>query len=201
MVASVKFEKMNLPNWLTTFRVALIPVVIACLYQQTNYYDWAAGIIFGIASITDFFDGYLARKWKLETIYGKLIDPLADKFLVVCAAIMLLKLGRIHEIAVMILLCRELAITGLRAIASSEGIVIGASGGGKWKTTIQMFALPFMMVHDPEIPLYKPGEVLLYISLGLSLWSAFAYVLGFFKSLAAKQLKKVRAKKQAKKTS
>lgn len=180
---------MNLPNWLTTFRVLLIPVVIICLYQQTNFYDWMAGIIFGIASITDYFDGYLARKWKLETIYGKFLDPLADKFIVICAAIMLLKLGRIHEVIVMILLCREIAITGLRALASTEGISVNVSSGGKWKTTTQMFALPFMMVHDPEIPLYKVGEILLYISLGLSLWSAAKYVFEFFKSIAKKRIK------------
>ncbi len=177
----------------------MIPVVIYCLYQGQSDWDWAAAWLFGLSAITDYFDGYLARKWKLETVYGKLLDPLADKFLVVCSAIMLLHLGRMHEIVVMILLCRELAITGLRAVASTEGIVIGASGGGKWKTTTQMFALPFMMVKDSKIHLFEIGEVLLYISIGLSLWSAFAYILEFFKSLALLTKKRRAAKIAARK--
>lgn len=177
----------------------MIPAVIYALSLRTNTADWVAAFLFGIASITDYFDGYLARKYKLETVYGKLLDPLADKFLVICSCVMLQELGRMNPFIVMVLLCRELAITGLRAVASAEGIVIGASSGGKWKTTTQMFAIPFMMVLDESIlPFYRIGVVLLYISLGLSLWSAFHYVVEFFKRLAEKTRMRLAAKKKFK---
>ncbi len=177
----------QLPNILTAGRVAMIPVVIYGLAQQTLSWDWVAAIVFGVAGITDYFDGYLARRYSLETIFGKLLDPLADKFLVVCSAVMLQQLGRLSPYLVMILICRELAITGLRAVASAEGLVIAASPGGKWKTTVQMFSLPFMMVTDDRyFPFFKVGTVLLYVSLVLSLWSAFVYIGDFFVSMRKK---------------
>jgi len=185
--ACVKLEKMNLPNLLTTLRVLMIPVVIFCMQKGQDSWDWAAAWIFGAASITDYFDGYLARKYKLETIYGKLLDPLADKFLVVCSCVLLQSLGRMNPYIVMILLCRELGITGLRAVASAEGIVIAASSGGKWKTTTQMVAIAFLITPaSGKLPLNQIGLALLYLSLGLSLLSALQYVIEFFRSLAEK---------------
>ena len=134
------------PNYLTLLRVIMVPAVILGLFQKTPGWDLAAAAFFGLASITDYFDGYLARKYKIETVYGKLMDPLADKFLVICSLIMLQYLGRMNPFVVMILVCRELTITGLRALASAEGVIVGASSGGKWKTALQMIAIPCLMI-------------------------------------------------------
>lgn len=174
----------NTPNQLTLFRIFIVPAVIFCLSRREPLWDYLATALFSIASITDFFDGYLARKYKIETVYGKLMDPLADKFLVICSLIALQDLGRIHPVIVMLLVCRELTITGLRALASAEGVVMGASSGGKWKTAIQMVAIPMLMCGDVWIfPFKIIGYALLYISLAFSLWSAKDYVVEFFKGL------------------
>ncbi len=176
------------PNWLTLIRIAFVPIVVGLLFVRTPTADLMAAIAFTIASITDYFDGYLARTQKVVTVYGKLLDPLADKFLVVSALIMLQELGRIHPVVIILLICRELAITGLRALASAEGVIIDASGGGKWKTGTQMVAIPLIIACDQnrrllDLPLYPIGMVLLYISLAISLWSAKSYVVDFFKAI------------------
>jgi CDP-diacylglycerol--glycerol-3-phosphate 3-phosphatidyltransferase len=160
------------------------PVVVGLLFLRDPQWDIVAAIAFAVASITDYFDGYLARAHKIETIYGKLMDPLADKFLVISALIMLQELGRIHPIVVILLICREMAITGLRALASAEGVVIAASGSAKWKTATQMVAIPLVMAQSLfGLPLFTVGMVLLYVSLGISLWSAIDYLAGFFRGL------------------
>lgn len=191
----LKFD--TLPNRLTALRIAFVPVVVVLLYMRTYTTDVIAGFTFAAAAITDYFDGKIARETKSITIYGKLMDPLADKFLVICSLIMLQWLERVHPFFVMILICRELMITSLRALASAEGVIIDASTGGKWKTLTQMFAIPFMMAKPGllGIPLFAIGEVLLYISLGMSLWSALQYVLGFFASLTARAKERRRARK------
>ncbi len=193
------------PNYLTLLRIVFVPGVIFCLWQRTELWDYLAAIIFGLASLTDFLDGYLARKYKSETVYGKLMDPLADKFLVICSMIMLQNLGRMPALLVMVLVCRELTITGLRALASAEGVIVAASQGGKWKTATQMIAIPCLMLPDPfGIPFYKIGLYLTYFSIALSLWSAKDYMVGFFQGL--KKTREIRkqnklAKKLAKKLS
>lgn len=167
----------------------MIPIVVFALTRHTPSGDWGAAILFGIASITDWFDGYLARRQNSESVYGKLMDPLADKFLVVASLIMLQDLGRIHPYIVMLLICREIGITGLRALASAEGVVIAASSGGKWKTAMQMVAIPLLMIKTRPLglPFYELGYVLLVISLAMSLWSAKDYIVGFFKGLGERQ--------------
>lgn len=188
------------PNILTLTRIVLVPVVVGLLFVGEPKWDLAAALIFAAASITDYLDGYIARTQKIETVYGKLMDPLADKFLVVSALIMLQKLDRIHAVVVIILICREMAITGLRALASAEGVVIGASSSAKWKTATQMVAIPFIMAQSAlfGLPLYPIGMVLLYISLGISLWSAKDYVVDFFHGLRESRRLKLNEKRQAK---
>jgi CDP-diacylglycerol--glycerol-3-phosphate 3-phosphatidyltransferase len=189
----------NAPNLLTLLRIAFVPLIVALLFLKDPTWDVVAAIAFAVASITDFFDGYLARAHKLETVYGKLMDPLADKFLVVSALIMLQELGRIHPIVVILLICREMAITGLRALASAEGVIIAASGSAKWKTATQMVAIPMIMLKTDllGIPLYTVGMALLYISLGISLWSAKDYVVDFFRALKEARKQKVAERKIA----
>lgn len=189
------------PNMLTLIRIILTPLMVFLLFQKEPFWDWMAGIVFIVAAITDFFDGYLARSQQNITIYGKLLDPLADKFLVVSALIMLQELHRIHPVFVILLVCRELAITGLRALASAEGLIIAASPSAKWKTASQMVAIPLLIIYQKVlgIPLDVLGIVLLYFSLALSLWSAKDYIVDFFIALRAKHLEK-RAQRRMKKS-
>jgi CDP-diacylglycerol--glycerol-3-phosphate 3-phosphatidyltransferase len=187
----------NVPNQLTLIRVAFVPLVVGLLAWKTRAGEIAAALSFGVAAITDYYDGHIARTRQLITVFGKLMDPLADKFLVVCSLVMLQELGRVHPLIVMILICRELAITGLRALASSEGLIISASAGGKWKTLSQMIAIPFLMVKEPLwgwLPLFEIGQAFLALSVALSLISAKDYVIGFFRALREKRIAK-RAKK------
>lgn len=172
------------PNQLTLLRMAFVPLVVGLLFINSDRSDLWAGWAFTVAGITDYFDGYLARRQKVVTVYGKLMDPLADKFLVASALIMLQHLGRIHPIVVILLICREIAITGLRALASAEGVIISASGSGKWKTATQMVAIPLIMARSIwGIPVYAFGMTLLYLSLAISLWSAKDYIVDFFRAI------------------
>lgn len=146
-------------------------------------------MIFVLAAITDWFDGYLARATKAVTIYGKLMDPLADKFLVVATLIMLQNLGRIDPYVVIVLICREMGITSLRALASAEGVIIAAGSGGKWKAALQMIAIPFLLIMAPlygSVDTQKVGIVLIYVSILLSLYSALTYAMDFFRGLREK---------------
>ncbi len=179
--------------------MAFVPLVVALLFLRHPKTDLAAGIVFSIAAITDYFDGYLARTRKVVTVYGKLLDPLADKFLVAASLIGLQALGRIHPVVVMLLICREIAITGLRALASAEGVIIAASASAKWKTATQMVAIPFIMVKQGlfGIPLYPIGMALLYISLAISLWSAKDYIVDFFRAVKENRKHKAEVRKLA----
>ncbi|MCM0606010.1 MAG: CDP-diacylglycerol--glycerol-3-phosphate 3-phosphatidyltransferase [Xanthomonadaceae bacterium] len=192
----LKFD--TVPNRLTAIRIAIVPVVVILLYMRTYTTDIIAGFTFAAAAITDYFDGKIARETKTITIYGKLMDPLADKFLVICSLIMLQWLERVHPFFVMVLICRELAITSLRALASAEGVIIAASPGGKWKNLTQMFAIPFMMAKPGllGIPLFAIGEVLLYLSLGMSLWSGLQYIMGFFAGVTVRAKERRSLRKQ-----
>lgn len=189
----------NAPNLLTLLRIAFVPVVVGLMFLGDPTWDLVAALLFGVASATDYLDGYLARKNNLVTVYGKLMDPLADKFLVASSLIMLQELHRIHPVVVMLLVCREMGITGLRALASAEGVIIAASSEGKWKTATQMTAIPFLI--GPQelfgLPTAYVARYVLYLSLGMSLWSAKAYVVNFFKALREKRKVKAAQKRLA----
>jgi CDP-diacylglycerol--glycerol-3-phosphate 3-phosphatidyltransferase len=183
------------PNRLTILRMLAVPAVIYFLNWRTLNGDIIAATVFALAAITDWFDGYLARTYQSVTVFGKLMDPLADKFLVVSSLVMLQHLDRIHPYLVMVLICREMGITSLRALASAEGVIIAAGQGGKWKAALQMVAIPFLIVGVKLFDLVSAdliGTVLIYISVGLSLTSASTYAIDFFKGLK----EKLRAKQQ-----
>ena len=173
------------PNRLTLLRMIAVPGVVYLLAQRNFSHDLAACVLFSLAAITDWFDGYLARQTQAVTIFGKLMDPLADKFLVIGTLIILQDLGRIHPYLVIVLICREMGITSLRALASAEGVVIAAGAGGKWKAALQMIAIPFLIVKENVwgIPCATVGMVLMVISIGLSLYSAASYTRDFFVEL------------------
>jgi CDP-diacylglycerol--glycerol-3-phosphate 3-phosphatidyltransferase len=198
---SLKQDALNLPNLLTMGRVAIIPLVLWLLGQGTpESCAWAA-IVYGAAAITDLLDGYLARKMNIVSVLGKFLDPLADKLLVMASLIWMVPMGRIPAWAVVLLLGREISITGLRSIASSEGVVIAAGEGGKSKTALQMIGIIALIVGYPYhltlgpwdlgvVDLVTVGRWLVYISLVFSITSAFQYVGLFAEAVEAKDQRK-----------
>ncbi len=144
---SDRTKLLNLPNILTLSRIAAVPIVVLLLLFESKQNCFWAAFVFTAASITDWLDGYLARKWGIVTILGKFLDPLADKLIVMAALIMLIPLDRVPAWAVFVILARELIVSGIRSIASSEGIVIAASDLGKYKTIFQMVAIVGLLLH------------------------------------------------------
>src|SRR4029453_13617375 len=128
---------LNLPNVLTLLRIIAVPVVVVALLDETPNGDTLAAIVFALAALTDGLDGYIARSRGSVTTFGKLMDPLADKLLIVAALVSLVSLGRLAAGVAMVIIARELAVTGLRTIAAEQGVVIAASWLGKGKTALQ----------------------------------------------------------------
>lgn len=179
---------MNLPNRLTIVRIFLIPIFLVMLAVPM---DWGsvvwlntlipttqivAMLIFTAASITDFLDGQIARRKHLVTNFGKFADPLADKMIVMTAFIMLVTLGLAPAWVVAIIVCRELAVTGLRLIVvENDGQVIAAAWPGKIKTTSQMLAIIFLLLNDFFLPGFRIGTVMLYVCLFFTVYSGIDY--------------------------
>jgi CDP-diacylglycerol--glycerol-3-phosphate 3-phosphatidyltransferase len=193
---SLRTGLLNLPNLLTLGRIAAIPVlVILLLFDSREAGFWAAAV-FGLAAITDWLDGWLARKWEIVTVLGKFLDPLADKLIVMAALIMLIPMGRVPAWAVFLILAREMVVTGLRSIASSEGIVIAASDLGKYKTILQMTAIPGLLLHYDyywffgvrweifHVDMHHFGIFYFYVAFAMTMWSGGDYLVKFFKVIA-----------------
>jgi len=170
-------NKKDIPNILTIIRVASIPLVCICLSFTGRWYGFVAAALFGFAFITDILDGYFARKYGAVTVLGKFLDPLADKILVSVTMIMLIPLGRIPIWIVIIIISREIAITGFRGIAVNEGIVIQASTLGKYKTIFQVVAIIGLCLHYTyfNINFHAVGIIFLWGALILTLWSGWDY--------------------------
>jgi len=168
----------NLPNTLSTIRLVLIPVVVICLYFPGKLGSFLAAFFFGLAAITDLLDGFYARRHKKVTSLGKFLDPLADKLLVSVTMIMLITLNRIPAWVVILIIAREMAITGLRGIAVIEGKVIEASSLGKYKTIFQSVALICLSLHYQylNIDFHVVGMTFLWVALILTMWSGWVYV-------------------------
>lgn len=143
-----------------------------------------AAVLFMLASLTDYYDGYFARKWNVMSNWGKFMDPIADKVLVTTILVMFLPPGKIEPWMVIILVCRDLLIGGLRSIAAADQMVIAAGAGGKWKTALQMVAIPSVMVGDGlwDIPFHQIGNAMLWVSTVLSLTSAVQYFWAYEKA-------------------
>lgn len=180
---------MNLPNKITISRICLIPLFIIVLSVPFDWGEWAignqvlpvthfvAGLIFVLASITDWLDGYIARKYNLITNMGKFLDPLADKLLVSAAFILLVALELAPAWIVILIISREFAVTGLRLVAAGEGIVLAASNMGKLKTASQIIAIVLLMFHNfPFSYTTIPADmIMLYIAFILTTWSGIEY--------------------------
>jgi CDP-diacylglycerol--glycerol-3-phosphate 3-phosphatidyltransferase len=187
----------NLPNILTYARVAMIPIVLVLIDRGTKRDGLIAALVYAVAAITDLFDGMLARLLNIESVIGKFLDPLADKLMVMATLVWMVKLGRMPAWAVVLLLSREFAITGLRSIASTEGLVIAAQDSGKQKTALQMIGILCLVIGYPYplrmlgmdfgvVDLLVVGRTLVYASLIMSLVSAAQYVLFFARAVENK---------------
>lgn len=171
----------NLPNSLALARIIASPILLWLLvYGQTitgfhmTWINYFAATLFGLASITDFFDGYVARLWNESTKLGEIIDPLADKMLMLAAFLALMEIGRASTWAVYLILSREFFITGIRVMAAGSGKDVSASVLGKYKTGLQIAAVFFLIMQWPF------GTVLLWLAVAITLYSGYEYIKAYY---------------------
>ncbi len=176
-------KSLNLPNILALFRIALAPLMLWFLVNRdstiftswhVSWLDYFAGLIFVLASVTDFFDGYVARRWNQMTKLGAILDPLADKMLMLAGFLGLMILDRASAWAVFLILSREFFITGLRVVAVSENKNVASTMAGKIKTVIQMVAIGFLIMNWPF------ATTLLWIAVIITLYSGYEYTRDYF---------------------
>jgi CDP-diacylglycerol--glycerol-3-phosphate 3-phosphatidyltransferase len=182
----------NLPNLLTLSRILLIPVFVVLFWTPTPGRSLAAAVVFVIAAVTDLLDGYLARRRSQVTKLGRLLDPIADKLLVLSGLILLVQFQRVAAVVAILIIAREVAVTGVRAIAASQGIVLSAETIGKYKMVAQVVAIVLLILEDGIVPaawnLHLVGTVVLYAALALALISGGRYLLSFWRQVALKEL-------------
>jgi CDP-diacylglycerol--glycerol-3-phosphate 3-phosphatidyltransferase len=173
--------ELNLPNLLTVFRILLVPVLVAALLAGTDNGDLLAAAVFAVASVTDFFDGWIARRRQAESNFGKLMDPLADKLLVTAALVALVSLNRVAAWVAMVIIAREFAVTGLRTMAMEQGYVVSASIWGKLKTVVQIIAVMSLIAYKDS-----PGwvDALVYAAVIVTVMSGADYFFGHRKLLS-----------------
>jgi CDP-diacylglycerol--glycerol-3-phosphate 3-phosphatidyltransferase len=178
-------ETFNLPNTITLMRISVVPFLFILLSNPGEFWSLIIAILFVIASITDFFDGYIARKYHMITTMGKFLDPIADKIIVNTAMILMIPIGRIPAWIVAITIIRDLIVDVIRSIASSEGLYIQASILGKQKTVTQIIAVTALMIHYSifGINAHIVGTVVLYIALFLTIYSGVDYFITLYKSV------------------
>jgi CDP-diacylglycerol--glycerol-3-phosphate 3-phosphatidyltransferase len=192
-MANLRSQMTDLPNVVTMGRVLIVPAVLYFIDNFSPVRSFIAACLYLIASVGDGLDGYLARSRGQVSVLGKFLDPIADKLMVTAVLVFLVAMGRATAWVVVVLIARDLCITGLRSIASSEGMVIAASPGGKIKTALQLVAISMLLVHfnypmlglGVSVDYQVAGSVLLYVSLVVSLASGFEYVWGFAKTMGA----------------
>jgi len=173
-------DVLTIPNLLTAVRIVAVPLILWLLYHDDTAMRLWAMAVYVLASVTDFFDGWVARRYNTISTTGKLLDPLADKFIVLLTLVVLVYDHEVQLLPVILTLAREFYIFGIRALAVEHGLIISAGRGGKWKTTFQMFAIPLLILGGrvlPEWDLALWGNTLLWISVLFALQSAAVYTL------------------------
>jgi CDP-diacylglycerol--glycerol-3-phosphate 3-phosphatidyltransferase len=186
-------SNVNLPNLLTVGRILLIPIFILILSTPTPNRSIVAAIIFVIAAVTDLLDGYLARRHSQVTQLGRFLDPIADKLLVLSGLILLVQSQRVEAIVAILIISREVAVTGIRAIAALEGIVLSTETTGKYKMTAQVVAIVLLILEDSHLlawnlHVHMIGTLFLYVALLLGLLSGWRYLVQFSKQVTVKSL-------------
>lgn len=189
----VRADYFNLPNYISLLRIVFVPILIGFMLTITpgRHEAWnqtasiIATVLFVVASLSDLLDGFLARRRKLFTVMGTLLDPLADKLLNLSVLIMLIPLGRMTAWMAVIIIAREMAVTTLRGVAGSEGVVIAAGKGGKLKNAFGSVGTALLLLYYPffGVQWFLIGWVLFFISAILSIWSGSEYMIGFFRAL------------------
>lgn len=172
--------RLAFPMWLTMSRMFLAAIMMGTMqFIDAPWNGWISAAIFILAALTDWWDGYFARLWNATSNMGKFMDPIADKVLVSTTLIILIPDGRVHPFLVVLLLNRDILIGGLRSVAAAEQLIIDAKPSGKWKTAVQMSAIPILLAAPPNwagLPLTEIAHVVLWLSAGLSLYSAWEYL-------------------------
>ncbi|HSF02510.1 MAG TPA: CDP-diacylglycerol--glycerol-3-phosphate 3-phosphatidyltransferase, partial [Solirubrobacterales bacterium] len=181
---------LNLPNVLTLLRVLAVPVIVVALLGETPNGDALAAGVFALAALTDGLDGYIARRRHDVTTFGKLMDPLADKVLIIAALVSLVSLGRRAAWVAMVIIARELAVTGLRTVAAEQGVVIAASWLGKLKTALQVAAVFALIIWNPAPPAV---DVLVYVAVATTVISGADYFFGLRRRIAEERARRMRA--------
>ena len=173
--------------WITYGRMAAAVLVVGCMVPNQVLTNVIAAVIFILASISDYFDGYFARKYNAVSNMGKFMDPIADKILVTSVLVMLTASLKIDVFMVIIILARDTFIGGIRSVAAADQIIIDAKPTGKWKTALQMIAIPAVIIDQKVfgIPFEQIGYFALWVSVVLSVWSGVEYYLGYLKSAKA----------------
>ena len=176
-IGSVLREPSNLPNLLTCSRILIVPLIIALLYFDTRWLNLLTAILVVLAAITDGLDGYMARKYNFESNLGRLLDPLADKILLLSTMVMLVHLQRAPAWLICLILCRETAVTGLRSIAAEKGKIIAASAMAKYKTIFQIVAVVALIIHYPFLgaDAHAVGIFFLWIAFLYTMWTGYLY--------------------------
>jgi cardiolipin synthase (CMP-forming) len=181
----------SLPNILTVSRILAIPAICAAFYLPGAWSAWIPLVLFAAAGVTDWFDGYLARKWGQMSDLGRFLDPVADKLLVAAVILMLIAFERIDRItclAAVVIMCREVTVTGLREFLAELRVKVPVSRLAKWKTTVQLVALGILIVgdHGPEIlPIRLIGEIGLWVAAVLTLYTGWDYLQTGLRHMAA----------------
>jgi len=173
---------LNLPNKLTLLRIFLVPLLLVFLISPSMLSCFFAAVIFSLAAITDWLDGHLARVTNQVTLLGKLLDPVADKLLVIAALVPLVELDRVAAWIVVVIIGREFAVSGLRMIASAQGIHISSGASGKYKMIAEIVAILFLIL-DFNIVFHYIGQIGIIVAMILSMISAVDYFLQFWNKL------------------
>jgi len=178
-----KRDMFNLPNTITLARISVVPFLFFLLMSPGPFWSLVLAFLFVLAAITDFLDGFVARKYNMITTMGKFLDPLADKLIVNSAMILMIPIGRIDAWIVVMIIMRDLIVDGIRSIASSDGIYIHASVLGKQKTLAQIIAVTALMIHYPFLGLdaHRVGTVVLYVAFLLTIYSGLDYFIKFYR--------------------
>lgn len=192
-------QMLGLANYLTYGRIAMVPVFILLLYlispadqvprRSDIILSWVTLGLFVLSGLSDIVDGYIARRWNTSSVFGKFLDPLADKLLSATFLIMLIPLRRVAAWIVVLLICREIAVTAIRGMAAAEGVVIAASEWGKRKTVMMSCALGALIIHYPfwGVDPHLVGTVLIYFTVIISLGSGIHYIWSFLAEILQRQ--------------
>jgi CDP-diacylglycerol---glycerol-3-phosphate 3-phosphatidyltransferase len=185
MTPPSKEDIFSLPNMLSLVRVGSIPVLVIMMHISGQSWSYAAAVVFFVAGLTDLADGWLARRMKKVSVLGQYLDPVADKLLVASLLIALVGEGRAPAWCAIIIIGREIAVTGMRALAGIKGFKVPSDMWGKWKTAVQMLALLLLITHYP-VGGFDPhfwGMISLWVAVAITTWSGFGYFVRFQRQL------------------